>query len=180
VIAITVYNFTRLYYCSMGSISQPTRITPGPVFGRLFADLSAETNADFERIVSRVSLPPGTVLFREGTPASGVFIILDGKAKLSLCSQGGRSVNIWVAAAGAVLGLSAVLSGKPHETTAELLDRGEIAVVQRRDLVNFLHQHREACLQVVNLLSQDLHVAYDRVRSLGLSRSRRPSIQHLH
>lgn len=164
----------------MGSISQQSRITPGPVFGRVFADLSAETNADFEHIASRVSLPSGTVLFREGTPATGIFFILDGKAKLSLCSHSGKGVNIWVASPGAVLGLSAAMSGKPHETTAELLDRGDVAVVQRKDLLRFLHDHREACLQVVNLLSQDLHVAYDRVRSLGLSRSRRPSAQHLH
>jgi len=163
----------------MGSIAQQSRINSAPVFGRLFADLSAETNADFERILSRVSLPPGTVLFREGTPATGVFVILEGKAKLSLCSQGGKSVNIWIANPGSVLGLSAALSGKPHETTAELLDRGDVAVVQRKELLRFLHQHREACLQVVNLLSQDLHIAYDRVRSLGLTRSRRPS-NHLH
>jgi hypothetical protein len=49
-----------------------------------------------------------------------------------------------------------------------------VAAVRRKDLLRFLHEHREACLQVVNLLSQDLHVAYDRVRSLGLGRSRRP------
>ena len=180
VTAITVSISNQLYYCFMGSITQPTRSLPAPIFGRLFADLSAETNADFEQITSHVSLPAGTVLFLEGTPASGVFVILEGRAKLSLCSHSGKGINIWIAEAGAVLGLSAALSGKAHETTAELLDRGEVAVVKRKDLLRFLHQHREACLQVVNLLSQDLHIAYDRVRSVGLSRSRRPSLQHLH
>jgi hypothetical protein len=48
-----------------------------------------------------------------------------------------------------------------------------VAVVKRKDLVHFLHEHRDACLHVVHLLSQDLHIAYDRVRSVGLGRTRR-------
>jgi hypothetical protein len=49
-----------------------------------------------------------------------------------------------------------------------------VASVKRKDLLTFLREHREACLRVVDLLSQDLHIAYDRVRSVGLGRSRRP------
>ena len=85
-----------------------------------------------------------------------------------------------IAGPGEILGLSAALAGGPHEINAELLDNARVASVRRKDLLRFLHDHREACLQVVNLLSEDLHVAYDRVRSLGLGRSRRsraPRIQ---
>jgi CRP/FNR family transcriptional regulator len=83
-------------------------------------------------------------------------------------------MTLRIAGPGEVLGLSAALAGSPHEITAELLDDAQVAAVRRKDLLRFLHEHREACLQVVNLLSQDLHIAYDRVRSLGLGRSRRP------
>jgi len=48
-----------------------------------------------------------------------------------------------------------------------------MAAVRRKELLRFLHDHREVCLQVVNLLSEDLHVAYDRVRAVGLGRVRR-------
>jgi hypothetical protein len=47
-------------------------------------------------------------------------------------------------------------------------------MVKRKELLNFLREHREACLHVVDLLSQDLHIAYDKVRSVGLGRTRRP------
>jgi hypothetical protein len=60
-----------------------------------------------------------------------------------------------------------------YEVTAELLDNAQVASVKRKDLLAFLREHREACLRVVDLLSQDLHIAYDRVRSVGLGRSRR-------
>jgi len=70
--------------------------------------------------------------------------------------------------------LSAVLTGAPYEVTAELLDNAQVAFVKRKDLVRFLRQYRDACLQVVHLLSADLHTAYDRVRAVGLARTRRP------
>jgi CRP/FNR family transcriptional regulator len=79
-----------------------------------------------------------------------------------------------IAGPGEILGLSAALAGGHHEITAELLENSQVAMIKRKDLLQFLHEHGEACLQVVNLLSQDLHVAYDRVRSLGLARTRRP------
>jgi len=77
-----------------------------------------------------------------------------------------------------VLGLSATMSGKTYEVTAEMLDASQVAFIRRKDLLRFLHEHREACLQVVHLLSQDLHQAYDRVRSIGLTRTRRPRLLH--
>jgi len=70
--------------------------------------------------------------------------------------------------------LSSTLSGQPYELTAEALDACQVVFVKRKDLLRFLRDHREACLQVVHLLSGDLHSAYERVRSIGLSRTRRP------
>jgi CRP/FNR family transcriptional regulator len=94
--------------------------------------------------------------------------------RLSVCSESGKHLTLRIAVPGEVLGLSAALSDAAYEVTAEALEEVQVAVVRRKDLLRFLHEHREACLQVVNLLSQDLHVAYDRVRSVGLGRTRRP------
>jgi CRP/FNR family transcriptional regulator, cyclic AMP receptor protein len=140
---------------------------------RLFYDLPGETLRDFDALKSVSSRPRGATLFREGQPARGIFVLCDGRAKLSVCSESGKRMILRIAGPGEILGLSAALAGTPHEVTAELLDNAQVAAVRRKDLLRFLHEHREACLQVVNLLSQDLHVAYDRVRSLGLGRSRR-------
>jgi len=140
---------------------------------RLFCDLSPEASQAFDGLKSVAFCPRGATLFREGQPARGIFVLCDGRAKLSVCSESGKRMTLRIAGPGEVLGLSAALAGSPHEITAELLDDAQVAAVRRKDLLRFLHEHREACLQVVNLLSQDLHVAYDRVRSLGLGRSRR-------
>ncbi len=147
---------------------------------RLFCDLPADALEAFDSIKTITRYERGNSLFHEGQPARGIFVLCEGRAKLSICSENGKRLTLRIAAPGEVLGLSASLSGGSYEVSAEMLDNGKVAVVQRKELLKFLRNHREACLQVVHLLSQDLHIAYDRVRSVGLVRSRRPRAQQLH
>lgn len=147
---------------------------------RPFCDLPADALKAFDAIKSVNAYPRGTILFREGHPPSGIFLLCNGRAKLTVCSDCGKQLTLRMAAPGEVLGLSALLSGRPYEVTAEILDNSQVAVVKRKDLLRFLRDHREACLQVVQLLSQDVHTAYDRVRSVGLGRTRKGRVSRVH
>jgi CRP/FNR family transcriptional regulator len=147
---------------------------------RFFCDLPAGALQAFDLIKSVACHARGTVLFRQDDAARGIFLLCEGRARLTVSSDTGKRLTLRIAMPGEVLGLSACLSDGPYEVTAEMLDNARVAIVKRKDLVNFLREHREACLHVVHLLSQDLHVAYDRVRSVGLGRTRRIRMQHVH
>jgi len=157
----------------MESVTESSCLECGERSERAFCDLPADTLRDFDGLKSVGSYPRGTALFREGHPAREIFVLCAGRARLSVCSEAGRRLTLRIANPGEILGLSAALAGGSHEVTAELLEDSQVAVIKRKDLLTFLRSHREACLQVVGLLSQDLHVAYDRVRAVGLGRSRR-------
>jgi len=147
---------------------------------RVFCDLEPDALEAFDGIKSNQLCAKGTVLFREGQSARGVFLLCQGRVRLSLCSESGHRMTVRVVGPGEVLGLSAALAGGCYEVTAEALDSVQVAAIRRKDLLHFLHEHREVCLQVVNLLSEDLHVAYDRVRAVGLGRPRRPRATAVH
>jgi len=139
---------------------------------RVFCDLAPDALQEFDGIKSLETCPKGAVLFREGQAARGVFLLCQGRVRLSVCSETGQRMTLRVASAGEVLGMSAALSGRPYQVTAEALEPLQVAHVRRKELLHFLRDHRDVCLQVVNLLSEDLHVAYDRVRSVGLVHTR--------
>ncbi len=141
---------------------------------RFFCDMPAESLKAFDQIKSSDLYPRNTVLFAEGRPVRGVYILCDGRARLSICSDTGRRLTLRVAGPGEVLGLGAALSNTPYEITAELLDNSQVVFVRRKDLSKFLRNHPEVCLQIVRMLSQDLHGAYERVRSIGTMRVHRP------
>jgi CRP/FNR family transcriptional regulator, cyclic AMP receptor protein len=141
---------------------------------RFFCDMPAESLKAFDRIKSLAMYRRNTVLFAEGRPVRGIYILCDGRAKLSICSDTGRRLTLRVAGPGEVLGMGAALSNTPYEITAELLDNSQVVFVRRKELMKFLREHSETCMQVVCMLSQDLHGAYERVRSIGGIRNRHP------
>jgi CRP/FNR family transcriptional regulator len=141
---------------------------------RLFCDMPVEALTAFDAIKTRGSYQKGSMLFAEGRPSRGIFVLCDGRAKLSICSENGKRLMLRIAGPGEVLGLGATLAGSPYEVTVELLDSSQVIFVRRKDLLKFLRDHRDACMMVVQMLSQDLHAAYERVRSIGMTRARRP------
>ncbi len=136
--------------------------------------MSADALRDFDEIKSVASFPRRTVLFAEGRAVRGIYILCDGRAKLSIGADNGKRLTLRIAGPGEVLGLGAVLSNTPYEVTAEVLDDSQVVFVRRKNLVKFLRDHRAICMQVVHMLSQDLHGAYERVRNIGTIRPRRP------
>jgi CRP/FNR family transcriptional regulator len=138
--------------------------------------MPVESLKAFDEMKSLALYPRNTILFAEGRPVRGIYILCDGRAKLSICSDSGKRLTLRVAGPGEVLGLGAALSNSPYEVTAELLDNSQVVFVRRKELMKFLREHRVVCLEIVRMLSQDLHVAYERVRSIGMIRTRRPRI----
>jgi CRP/FNR family transcriptional regulator, cyclic AMP receptor protein len=141
---------------------------------RIFCDMPTGSLQDFDEIKSVGAYPRNTILFAEKRPVRGIYLLCDGRAKLSICAEGGKRLTLRVAGPGELLGLGAALSNTPYEITAELLDASQVVFVKRKDLMRFLREHPDVCLQVVRMLSQDLHGAYERVRSIGMVRTRRP------
>jgi hypothetical protein len=98
---------------------------------RVFCDLPPDALQEFDGIKSLQDYPKGTVLFREGQPNRGIFLLCKGRVRISVCSEDGRRMNLRTASAGEVLGMSAALSGGLYEVTAEATEPLQVAVVRR-------------------------------------------------
>ena len=56
-------------------------------------------------------------------------------------STDGKTLILKIAEPGEVLGLSATVSGKPYELTAETMDPCQVNFVGREDFLRFLKEH---------------------------------------
>lgn len=139
--------------------------------GGFFCDLPAAALKDFEAIKYATAYPRGAVLFMEGQSARGVLVLCKGRVKLSVNSPDGKTVILRIVQPGEVLGLHAVVSGKPYQGTAETLEPCQVNFVRREDFLRFLHAHGEASLRAAQLLSGSYQTACEQIRSLGLSHS---------
>jgi len=115
--------------------------------------------------------PKGTVLFAEGQPCRGVFILCSGRVKLFTASSNGKAFILRFADPGEMLGLAGSLSGQPYEAWAEVTQPTRTHFVERRDLVHVMRHHGEVAVQVATQLGQSYYSAIAGVRVMGHSRS---------
>src|ERR1700758_563349 len=113
---------------------------------RIFCDLPTADLQAFENIKYATAYPKGAVLFVEGQAARGLFVLCKGRVKLSICASDGKTLILKIAEPGEVLGLSATVSGKPYELTAETIDPCQVDFVKREEFLCFLKDNSEACL----------------------------------
>jgi CRP/FNR family cyclic AMP-dependent transcriptional regulator len=137
----------------------------------LFCDLTAGALQELSRIRLESSYPAGVRLFEEQEAPGGIYILCQGRVKLSMTSSEGKSVILRIAGPGEALGLHAVVSGRPYQASAETLEPCVVSFVRREDFLRFLRENPESSLRAAQQLSRNYQSACEQVRSLGLAHS---------
>jgi CRP/FNR family cyclic AMP-dependent transcriptional regulator len=139
--------------------------------GNFFSDLSRDSIEAFNRIKHAAVFPEHAVVLVEGQTAWGIFILCQGRAKLSTTSRDGKTLIIRIAEAGEVLGLHAVITGGTYELTAETMQPCQLDFVGRDDMLLFLKEHADASHHATQHLARDCSDSYGVARTIGLSHS---------
>jgi CRP/FNR family transcriptional regulator len=130
-------------------------------------------------IKSTAVYPKSAMLFIEGQQPRGVFVLCNGKVKLSTSSSKGKTLITKLSEAGDVLGLNATISNCPYEVTAEMIEPGQANFIPRDALLRFFADHGEVALRVAEQLSRNYYTAYEEIRTLGLTSSAREKFAKL-
>ena len=139
--------------------------------GHFFCNLSVHALQRLNEIKAAAVYPKRAVLFTEGQQPRGVFVLCAGQAKLSASSFAGKTIITKVSDSGDVLGLHAVVSNRPYEVTAEMIEPGQANFIARDSLLQFRKDHGELALRVAEQLSHEYYAAYEEIRILGLTSS---------
>jgi len=110
----------------------------------------------------------GKVLFAEGEPARGVYILRSGRVAVSISSSEGRVVILHMAQAGEVLGLNSVVRGAAYDTTVKTLASCRTDFIPRAELVELMETSQAGNQAILNILSDELTQLTARTRSLLL------------
>jgi CRP-like cAMP-binding protein len=137
----------------------------------IFCDLDDLHITELNQMQQRSVYAKGSVICTEGNQPQGVYIICSGQVKLSIYSSDGRAVIVGIAASGDVLGVKALLSGKPHNLTAETLEMTQLCFIRKDDFLGFLKRNGDVSLRLAQRLSNELYEAYLEVRDVALKKS---------
>lgn len=136
-----------------------------------FCNLPSDALRAFDSLKFTTLYPKGALLFVEGQPARGVYVLCSGRVKLTATSRDARVIITRIVEPGEILGLCATLSAEPHEVSAETLEPCRINFIRCEEFLRFLSEHGEAALKVARQLGRNYGAALEQVRMLGLSHS---------
>ncbi|MGB8012570.1 MAG: Crp/Fnr family transcriptional regulator [Terriglobales bacterium] len=136
-----------------------------------FCNLSPESIEAFNKIKHAAVFPEHAVVLVEGQRPYGIFVLCQGRAKLSTTSRDGKTLIVRIAEAGEILGLHAVVTGGCYELSVETMQPCQLNFVGREDMLRFLKEYADACFHATQHLARDCSDSYGVARTIGLSHS---------
>jgi CRP/FNR family transcriptional regulator len=109
------------------------------------------------------------LLFVEGQPARGLYIMCSGEAKLYVNSAEGQSLTLRAVEHGEVLGLSSLITDEPYPASAETLCPSQVSFIPRLEFLQFVRANPDVALRVAKHLSMELSRAWQQTRMLALA-----------
>lgn len=85
--------------------------------------------AQIARLAQLKECPEGTIVFSEGQDSSSIYFVLSGQVALEVKQADGKSVEVYAAAPGELLGWSPVLGRHAMTATARAKSRSRLAVL---------------------------------------------------
>ena len=138
---------------------------------RFFCAFSTPDLEKLNELKSTALYPKGAMLFIEGQPPRGAFILCSGKAKLSASSKDGKTIITRICKTGDVVGLSASMVNSPYEVTAEMIEPGQVNFISRESLLALAKESSDLAFRVGQQVSLSYINACEEIRTLGISRS---------
>jgi CRP-like cAMP-binding protein len=95
-----------------------------------------------------VRLETGKLVFKEGSPADSLYVVLSGSVKIFVNDAAGKEVVLDTKRAGEYFG-EMMLDHRPRSASIVTLEPCEFAVIRREDFRLFLSKHPQAAEQLI-------------------------------
>ena len=122
----------------------------------LFAALTDKEIDALARRVSSKRCMHGELLFSEGDPCIGLFLIASGKIRIFKMSPNGREQVLAVEGPGSSFAELPVFDGGNYPASASVLEDAELLFISRKDFHNFCLEHPDVALKVIAVVGSRL------------------------
>lgn len=122
----------------------------------LFAGLTdQEMHALAARVVTK-RFRRGELLFGEGDPCRGLFIVASGKTRIFKLSAAGREQVLSIEGPGSSFAEVPVFDGGNYPAAASALEDADVLFISRKDFQDFCRQHPDVALKVIAVVGSRL------------------------
>ncbi len=134
-----------------------------PLFGRV-------SESDLEELATHLierRFPKNATVVEEGLPGDYMYVIREGRAKVTKASEDGREKIMNFLEAGAFFGDMALLGDETRSASVKTLEDSVLLALSRRDFIDLLRQSPDLALSVIEELANRLRETNEQARSLS-------------
>ncbi len=123
---------------------------------KVFSDLTPKDLTALESLVRRIKYGQGEIIFQEGAPAFGFYLVFEGRAKLVKRTLGGKKQILKLIGPGEILGETTLFDKGVHIAYAKTLTKSEVGFLERGDFFAFIERHPPVVFRMFEKLSEEL------------------------
>ncbi len=133
-----------------------------------FAGLDQPTLEALAQVAILRSYAEDEIIFLEGEPCAGLYIVQEGWLKSVKISSSGREQIIRFVGPGETFNETGVFAGGNNLVTVETLEPAKIWIIQRKTLLQMVCQHPSLCRLILQNLAQRAQYLMSLVEDLSL------------
>ena len=137
-------------------MSEPSSVASSLASVALFSGLSPEEVRLLALRFVRRHFSAGELLFSEGDPCRGLYIIDSGRLRIFKSSAGGREQVLAMEGPGSSVAELPVFDGGPYPASVSAVDDAQILFISRQDLRAFCLEHPEVALKMLAVVGARL------------------------
>jgi CRP-like cAMP-binding protein len=115
-----------------------------------------------------VALQPGEMLFARGDPGNDIYLVIEGRIRLSVLSPDGRELSFAHAVPGDIFGEIAALDGAPRSADATAISAVRLKTLSRSALHRLLATTTATALAIIKLLCERLRDVSEHLEAIAL------------
>lgn len=131
----------------------------------IFQLLDADERKVLAEQVSLRKFKKGQVVFRAGDPGGLAYLIQKGTVHVSIKDVNNESVVLDIADDGGLIGMSSLLAGENHQTTAVAMEDTVAIEIDRHDITVLLNAKPQAGLDMLTIVEKHLRAAHELMRT---------------
>jgi CRP/FNR family transcriptional regulator len=133
-----------------------------------FASLDEDTLASIVTLAARRTYSPDEVIFLEGEPCAGLFIVQTGHVKIYTASPEGREQILTLIGPRDSFNDVAVFDGGPNPASAQAMEAVELLVIERPAMLSLFDRYPKLAQAVVAVLAGRARMLVGIVEDLSL------------
>jgi len=133
----------------------------------LFSCLNDSELIAIEKVAVKKTFPKNTILLSEGDSTDALYVICEGKVKVTIDDNEGKELILSILGTGEYFGEMALLDDEPRSASVTTKETTQLLIISKNDFMGFFSSNPIA-LNLLKDLIKRLREANKKIESLGL------------